>query len=1268
MRRIFFILGGLLGGILCLAFVTQFLVFQTTSGKSFIVGQAEAQLSSATASDVAIGSLTGSLPSEIFVRDIQFSADETVWLTIDEIRLDWKPWALFGKKVVVNNGAISGVNLIARPPEKEDKEEKPVKGLILPTSLPSIKIDNFIARDIHIGKAITGHTVNLEGDGQLQIGSRDILAKANINARDGKDAILFSIERDGPSNQLTIDIRAQSQADGLVSTLAGFEEPLSLSLKGDGPVDAFMLQMDSTVGAFADLSGTLSGNLEKLDAVSIEANANLGPNLSDIAAELGESLSLKAELTQQSDDVTFTLDDLTTAAARMTATARWQNRGDALATASLESTIMLNDTAFNGVSSLLGKIVDLRVALSPDGNTYSLSAETSSEKGQLLLENAETDLQSVLNGPLSVTLFSSDNLPVPFADGATVTTALAFQKDKAVKLDDIALTTDNGFSVTGDAALNIEENSLLSELNLALQPNFLTALVPSLSAEAPLTSSLSLNGKNGRIDVTLNGRSPVAALNDNTIPPHVFSVAVEDITAAPNGTIALSSQELGTVLNGIIRTTSDGIYQITDFDYAGSGFSFAGNGQFSPETGLAQLNASYNGAPGSEFFPGVTLIGAFKADATRSEDGAIALDLAIPSLRLNETLISGATFTASGPEDAIAIVMNARDLSTGAGLTLTQSKLLGVASVADGFNIKISTLSTRANSIDIETTSPFILTTKDGVAVQALAARIGLDGSIAGDINFRNDRWVAKIAASDIIIPDYATSLMLNLDLDTNRDAHAIGQYAVTSIIDENKSTLIAGALNWQDNQITLKDDASTEGLALDLALPAKLTRSTHLSIDTAGTISGKAAYNGPIAPFTTLGPSTVQSLEGNLEIDVDISGSLDAPVIDGGFSLAGGAYTEYTTGISIVGIDVSGKATTTPNGSTFSFEGNARGPEQTEATITTKGVIDPGAAIPVDVSLNLDSARISGGPLESVTASGEFFVKGNFTSLAATGALEIEELNLETVATPSAGLVGINVIDRNAQQDEVARAAATNESITSLDLKITADDKVFVRGRGLESEWTSDLTVAGTSLAPVITGDLRVKSGYILFADRRFEISDGAIAFDRLTINNPSLNIRADTENNDVTAIIAISGRALSPKITLDSSPSLPDNDALAYILFGEPANNLSALEGLQVAQALASLAAIGPFGGGTGVVGSARSSLGVDLLSLDTGSDSESPSLTVGKYVADGLFVSATQDVGGDNSSVRVEYEVRDNITVETELKQNGDQTVSANWKRDF
>ena len=123
-----------------------------------------------------------------------------------------------------------------------------------------------------------------------------------------------------------------------------------------------------------------------------------------------------------------------------------------------------------------------------------------------------------------------------------------------------------------------------------------------------------------------------------------------------------------------------------------------------------------------------------------------------------------------------------------------------------------------------------------------------------------------------------------------------------------------------------------------------------------------------------------------------------------------------------------------------------------------------------------------------------------------------------------------------------------------------------------------------------------------------------------------------------------------------------------MALLLFDKPATELSALQSLQVAEGLAELGGIGPFGG-KGLTGTARQALGLDVLSLDLDeADNAASTLTVGKYVARGLFVSATQDARGQNGSVRIEYEIGDDFTVETELRQDGDQTVSANWKKDF
>ena len=64
----------------------------------------------------------------------------------------------------------------------------------------------------------------------------------------------------------------------------------------------------------------------------------------------------------------------------------------------------------------------------------------------------------------------------------------------------------------------------------------------------------------------------------------------------------------------------------------------------------------------------------------------------------------------------------------------------------------------------------------------------------------------------------------------------------------------------------------------------------------------------------------------------------------------------------------------------------------------------------------------------------------------------------------------------------------------------------------------------------------------------------------------------------------------------------------------------------------------------------------------------NSDAAGLTVGKYVADGVFVSATQDVNGDTGAVSVEVDLTKRIRVETTVGQDASGSVSLNWAKDY
>jgi translocation and assembly module TamB len=135
------------------------------------------------------------------------------------------------------------------------------------------------------------------------------------------------------------------------------------------------------------------------------------------------------------------------------------------------------------------------------------------------------------------------------------------------------------------------------------------------------------------------------------------------------------------------------------------------------------------------------------------------------------------------------------------------------------------------------------------------------------------------------------------------------------------------------------------------------------------------------------------------------------------------------------------------------------------------------------------------------------------------------------------------------------------------------AENRVAVRGMGLDSEWGADIQLRGTTVAPQITGTAEVVRGAYEFAGKRFDLSRGRIRFTGTVPIDPQLDIVATGDANGVNASITITGTAAHTSIAFSSTPSLPEEELLSRLLFGTSITQISAPEAVQLAAALASL-----------------------------------------------------------------------------------------------
>ena len=148
----------------------------------------------------------------------------------------------------------------------------------------------------------------------------------------------------------------------------------------------------------------------------------------------------------------------------------------------------------------------------------------------------------------------------------------------------------------------------------------------------------------------------------------------------------------------------------------------------------------------------------------------------------------------------------------------------------------------------------------------------------------------------------------------------------------------------------------------------------------------------------------------------------------------------------------------------------------------------------------------------------------------------------------------------------------------------------------------------------------------------------------------------------SDITGSILVTGRASKPELDFTSTPSLPSDEIMPRLLFGKSRQALTGSQAIQLSLGLATL-----MDGGAGTLDTVRSAVGVDQLRVDQDEDGNA-SVTVGKEVADGVFVGTERSLGDGGTKVTVEIDVFEDVTIDTEIDSEGGASVGVEWKKDF
>ncbi|WP_294339860.1 translocation/assembly module TamB domain-containing protein [uncultured Sphingomonas sp.] len=433
--------------------------------------------------------------------------------------------------------------------------------------------------------------------------------------------------------------------------------------------------------------------------------------------------------------------------------------------------------------------------------------------------------------------------------------------------------------------------------------------------------------------------------------------------------------------------------------------------------------------------------------------------------------------------------------------------------------------------------------------------------------------------------------------------------------------------------------------------------------------LSGGIRYNGPAGVLFSFAGFAGQQLSGPIGVATDFGGRVSSPQLTGVVRASNLTYDNETYGTRLTNMRINGRFTIDR------FELTDMAAQAGEGTVSAQGTVGlaSDAGFPIDVRATLNNARLARSNALGATATGTIRVTNSAQNGGLIqGELTIPEARYEIVRQGAAEVPELTGVRR---KSDIARAAAARRDqpaasppgLFKLALRVRADNRLYVSGMGLESEWEADIRVGGTSAAPNVTGEARVVRGTYSFAGKRFDLTRGIVRFRGGPIGDPELDIAATTTTQGITATIAIGGSAQQPRLTFTSTPNLPQDEVLSRLLFGSSVTNLSATEAIQLAAALNSLRGSG--GGGLNPLGKLRSVTGIDRLRI-LGADQATgrgTALAAGQYLTDDIYIEIITDARGFTAT-QLEIALTRALSLLSSTGSFGGSNVNLRYSKDY
>lgn len=1219
---------------------------------------------------VRIEGFEGALSGRATIDELTIADADGVWLTLRDAVLDWNRGALLSGRLEVAELSAAEL-LIPRAPRTEPAPPSPTAGggFALPELPVAINVEELALDRVELGAALFGQAavVALEGNAALSGGEGE--AELRLTRLDGPEGLLeLTGGYANETRNLALSLLVREGPDGIAATLMDLPGKPSLDLRiaGEDPIDDFRAEIGLATDGEERLAGTVELVTTQDDAVqegdipapTRRISADLSGDIAPVFAPqyrafFGPEIALRVDAVRQPDGRRLLEAlELSARAIRLSGSGAiaadgWPER--------LDLTGQVADPDGGDVQVPLGEDgltlgqADLRLAYDrASGDRWQLRAEahdavqSDTRIGLLQLDAGgrlappEGGGAGAFDGTLRL---SAEGLALPDpalaqAVGDTITGQMGFDWAEGAPFSITGLRLAGAdYGLTGDALLRLPEAGLdlLADVDLRLDAQNLARF--GALAGVPLGGQAGLRIRGdaapvaGEADLAFDGTTRDLALGQPRIDPLLQG----------DGRLRMR-----------VRRDTEGT-EIEGLEIATAHARIAANVRLGAETGQFDVTAALTDT--ARIQPGLSGPSRLRAEG-RGTGGGTDWEV---------------TAEASLPGDAtLSWQGRIADLDTAA-------QLAGQAEMEIGSLSPYTALAGRPLGGALSATADI------DAALDTLSGTIGLQAS-----------------SRDLTLGHPYADLLLrgegNLQAGLRRDR--AGRISVEDLqLTTPALTLEAdGEMTDTDQRVTASLRLADGGIfAPELSGPIQIggramRGSGDWRLGVTGTAAGGAtlAVSGDVAPdfsraalaMTGRAPLGLanerlrpRAISGIAAYDLRLDGPLALSSLSGRISTAGARLTLPELNLALEGIDTqvslaSGRAQITA-GAAVSSGGR----------LDVTGGLGLSAPFPADLRVVAQEVGLREARLYETSASGEITVTGPLTGGARiAGLLELGPAELRVPASSGvgyAGLPGLRHVNEPAAVRQVRQWAGIVEepgngvgagggAAYPVDLTIRAPSRIFVRGRGLDAELGGQLRLLGTTAALVPQGRFELVRGRLDILGQRLTLDEGVLqlqgSFDAF------IRFSATTQTDDVTITIAIEGPASAPELSLTSAPELPEDEVLSQLLFGRDLTEISPLQAVQLANALAVLSGRS----GLGMGGRLRESLALDDLDIGTDADGNVEA-RAGKYLSENIYSDVVVNGEGE-TDINLNLELSPSVTVRGRLGSDGDTGLGIYYERDY